>query len=153
MTMATTPAHGAHDAPAETGDTQALREEILHEEALRQEALGHLAHEWPTDHAQPPLRWPHPDRTTLLLVGTWVLGVLTALFVPALVVAPGATSAPSDKVWLAFSITVVGALVMFACSVGLWRRSRESAVLVMGTVPSLTCLAGGVIMAATKLTA
>lgn len=102
--------------------------------------------------AQAPIRWPHPDGTTLALVGVWAVGVFVALFVPALFVAPTAKNPPSGQVWLAFSSTIVGAAVMLLAAFGLWRRNKDSAVLVLGGVPAVACVAGGIILAAAKLT-
>ena len=101
--------------------------------------------------AQPPIRWPRPDRGTLLLVLAWAAGMFIALFVPALFVAPTQTNPPSGQVWLAFSSTVVGSLIMLGAASALWRRNKDSAVLVLGGVPAVACVAGGIILAATKL--
>jgi hypothetical protein len=103
------------------------------------------------ERAQPPIRWPRPDRPTLTLVGLWAVGVFVALFVPALFVAPTAKNPPAGQVWLAFSSTVIGAIIMLASVFALWRRNRDSAVFVLGTVPAVACVAGGIILAATKL--
>lgn len=102
--------------------------------------------------AQAPIRWPHPDGTTLALVGVWAVGVLIALFVPALFVAPTATNPPTGQVWLAFASTLVGSTVMLVAATGLWRRSKDSAVLLLGGVPAVACVAGGIILTAAKLT-
>ena len=103
------------------------------------------------ERAQPPFRWPHPDAMTLILVGLWVLGVLVALFVPALIVPPGADTAPAGEVWTAFSFTLLGAALMLAAGFGLFYRSRDATVLTLGLVPAIACIVGGLILAMSKL--
>jgi hypothetical protein len=103
------------------------------------------------ERAMAPIRWPRPNGPTLGLIGLWVVGVIIALFVPALIVAPGAKSPPAGDVAWAFTTTVVGAAVMLLASFGLWRRTGEAGVTVMGAVPAAACVAGGIILAATKL--
>ncbi|MFN8074960.1 MAG: hypothetical protein U0Q15_21110 [Kineosporiaceae bacterium] len=99
-----------------------------------------------------PFRRPRPSRAELGYFGLWVLGLVLALFVPALVVGPTQTDAPAGRVWGAFAITVAGALVMIGAAMLMWRRSKDSTVLVFGGVPAVACIAGGVILVATKLT-
>ena len=100
--------------------------------------------------AQPPIRWPRPDAATLRSVGVWVLGLIIALAVPALIVSPGAKSAPIGRVLTALAFTFIGAGVMLLASYGLWRRHRDPLVFVAGAVPAIACVAGGVIIAASK---
>jgi peptidoglycan/LPS O-acetylase OafA/YrhL len=85
------------------------------------------------------------------LVIVWAVGVLIALFVPALFVAPTAKNPPTGDVWLAFGSTLVGSAVMIGAATALWRRKADSSVLLMGLVPAVACVAGGVILAASKL--
>ena len=101
--------------------------------------------------AQAPIRWPHPDRLTLALFGLWLIGLLVALFVPALIVPPSASAAEAGRVWTAFGFTVLGSGVMIAAAVGLRRRSGEAGILVLGLVPAASCVMGGLIIAASKL--
>ena len=103
------------------------------------------------DRAQAPIRWPHPDAPTLVMVGVWAVGVFVALFVPALFVAPTAKNPPTGDVVKAFGSTVVGALIMIGAATVLWRRKADSSVLLMGLVPAAACLVGGIILAASKL--
>jgi hypothetical protein len=105
----------------------------------------------PQERAQAPIRWPRPDPATLGFVGVWAVGIFVAVFVPALIVPPNEKHPATGAVWLAFSTTVVGATVMMLTAVGLWRRGRDSSVFVMGAVPAVSCVAGGIILAATKL--
>ncbi len=101
---------------------------------------------------QPPIRWPHPDGTTLGLVALWVVGLALALLVPALIVSPTARTAPPGQAWAAFGCTFLGCLVMFGVSLVMWRRNKDAAVLVFGGVPAIACLAGGIILATAKVT-
>jgi hypothetical protein len=102
------------------------------------------------ERAQPPIRWPHPDGATLGMVGVWVFGVMVALFVPALIVPPGADTAPGGKVLLAFSFTLLGPLMLLAAGWGLFRRTHDSTVLTLGVVPAVACVVGGLVLAAAK---
>lgn len=101
--------------------------------------------------AQAPIRWPHPDGTTLALFALWLLGVAVALVVPALIVPPTADAQAAARVWTAFGFTVLGSGIMVAAVVGLWRRSGQAGILVLGIIPAVSCIAGGLIIAATKL--
>lgn len=101
--------------------------------------------------AQPPLRWPQPDRQSVLIVGVWVLGLILALLVPALIVGPTELTAPAGQVWTAFGCTVVGAIVMLLAAAALYRHSGDWADLVWGVVPAVSVIVGGVIFTATKL--
>jgi hypothetical protein len=104
------------------------------------------------DRAQAPIRWPHPDRSTVGLIALWAVGLLVALFLPALIVAPTVTHPPVGHVWLAFGSTVAGSLVMLGATGLLWRRRGDASVMLMGAVPAFACVAGGCILAASKLT-
>lgn len=101
--------------------------------------------------AQPPIRWPHPDRFSLALAGLWLVGLIVALFVPAMFVPPNAQDPEPAAVWTAFSFTGVGAALMLVAAGLMWRRSRDPMVLVFGGVPAFACVAGGVVLTATKL--
>lgn len=102
--------------------------------------------------AQAPIRWPHPDRPTLALLGVWVFGLVVALLVAGLIVPPSSTTAEPARVWAAFGGTVVGCAIMIATSFAAYRRSHEGGVLVLGLVPAFSCIIGGLILAASKLT-
>src|SRR5680860_1102342 len=88
------------------------------------------------ERAMPPIRWPHPGRATLALIGVWVLGMLLAVFVPALI---------------AFACTLAGAAVMTGVGWLLHRKYDEPLAWSFGLVPALTVTVGGIIMMATKL--
>jgi hypothetical protein len=105
-----------------------------------------------TERAQPPIRWPRPDRSWLGLFAVWVVGLVVALFIPASIVTPGAKNPPSGDVWLAFSATLVGAAIMIAVSFLFWRRKGDASVLIMGAIPAVATVVGGIILTASKLT-
>ncbi|MFZ5872466.1 MAG: hypothetical protein ACOYXW_18325 [Actinomycetota bacterium] len=100
----------------------------------------------------PPIRWPHPGRVFIALIGVWLLGLMLAVFVPALIVPPGDPTAPTGQVLLAFACTLAGALVMTGVGLVFWRRHEDPVATVFGVVPAIAVVAGGVVMMATKLT-
>ena len=101
--------------------------------------------------AQPPIRWPHPGRTALVCTTLWVLGLVIALAVPALVVPPTAVHASLARAWTAFCFTVLGAALVLGSTVLAWRRSGDSSILTLGAVPAGTLIAGGIILATAKI--
>jgi hypothetical protein len=103
------------------------------------------------DRAQPPIRWPHPSQKDLGLIALWAVGIFVALFVPALFVAPTAHHPPTGDVLKAFGSTVVGSAIMIAAAAALWREKADASILLMGVVPAVSCIAGGVILTASKL--
>jgi hypothetical protein len=80
----------------------------------------------------------------------WVVGLIVALGIPAFIVPPGQRSADAGPVLLALGTTVVGALIMLSAAFGLWRRHHEPLVSILGAVPAISCVAGGIMLAATK---
>jgi hypothetical protein len=100
--------------------------------------------------AQAPIRWPRPDRTSLTYTAVWAVGLVIALVTPAFIVPPGQKSAAGGEVLLALSTTVFGALIMLLAAYGLWRKHREPLVSLLGAVPAIACVAGGIMLAATK---
>ncbi len=105
-----------------------------------------------TPRAQPPIRWPHPKKASLGIAAVWAVGLVVALVIPAMIVGPGQQDASTSAVWTAFSVTFVGAAIMLAASAVLFRRTKDVGALVMGGVPAVAVVAGGVIIAASKLT-
>ncbi len=101
--------------------------------------------------AQAPIRWPHPDSTTLTAIALWVVGLVIALLVPAAIVPPGSETAEPSKIWTAFAVSVVGAAIMLGATVFYWRRRGDAAVLILGLVPAFSTVVGGVIFATTML--
>jgi heme/copper-type cytochrome/quinol oxidase subunit 4 len=110
-----------------------------------------LAAPGPGERAQARLRWPHPDRTSVIIAGVWGLGLVVALLVPAFIVGPGEQTAPASQVWTAFACTVVGAMVMLLSAMAMYRHSGDWADAVWGIVPAASVIVGGVILTATKL--
>ena len=102
--------------------------------------------------SQAPIRWPKLNPIDTVLVLIWAAGVAVALLAPMLFVRPGELTAPAGDIIQALTCTAVGSLVMLVSSYILFRRTAEVGVFVLGGVPAFTCLAGGIILAATKLT-
>lgn len=101
--------------------------------------------------AQPPIRWPKLDSRSLGLVALWAIGLAVAILVPAAFVSPTAKNPATGDVVLAFGSTLLGAAVMIGVATVLWRRMKDPSVMVMGIVPAVAVVAGGVILAATKI--
>jgi hypothetical protein len=101
--------------------------------------------------AQAPIRWPRPDGITLVLIAIWVVGLLIALAVPALIVPPSATNPNVGRTWFAFLFTVIGAAIMLGVSLTQFRRTRDGTTLTFGSVAAITVFLGGIILVATKL--
>ena len=99
------------------------------------------------DRALPPIRWPHPGWQTLALILLWLVGMLVAVFVPALIVPPSQPSAPTDQVLLALGCTFLGAAIMFAVGIVFWRRHEDPVATAFGVVPAIAVGVGGLIMA------
>ncbi len=108
----------------------------------------------PTDEprAQPPIRWPRPSGPSTAYVALWVLGGIVAVLVPYFIVPPGQHTAPEARVWTAFACTVLGAVMMIVASALMWRRSKDAGLFVLGCVPALSTVIGGVVLATIKLT-
>lgn len=110
-------------------------------------------------HEPPALRFHNPAINTMGKPATTSLvelagvgaALLFALVAPALVVPPGRANAPTGQVLLAVGLTVLGVLVALAIALLAYRRTRNFSWLIIGLVPSFALLAGGAIMAATKL--
>jgi hypothetical protein len=103
------------------------------------------------DRAQAPIRWPRPDRGSVVLGAIWVIGLLIALVVPALIVPPSATNPNVGRTWFAFLFTVIGAGIMIGVSLVQFRRKRDGSILTLGTVSAIAVFLGGIILVATKL--
>lgn len=103
------------------------------------------------ERAQAPIRWPHPDTSDITSILLWLVGVLVALGLPALIVPPGKATAPPGQVWGAFSLTVLGAAIMIGATMLHFRRARDASILVLGLVPGFSVIVGGIILAATKI--
>lgn len=102
--------------------------------------------------AFPPIRWPHPDRGAWAIMAVWLVGLIVAVFVPALIVPPAADAPSVSAVLLAFSFTLLGALIMLLAGFGFWRKYHDASAATFGAVPAIAVTAGGIILMATKLT-
>src|SRR5919199_3107362 len=90
------------------------------------------------ERAQAPIRWPRPDRFTLLLIVVWLVGLIIALAVPALIVPPNERHPSTGQTWFAFLFTVIGAVIMLTVSTLHYRREREFTVATRAAVASGT---------------
>jgi hypothetical protein len=117
-----------------------------------------MSHTPSTGSPQPlPLRYDNPARTHigwhkdsivhLVVVG---LGYLIGLLGPALVVPPGQKGAPPGRIGAAFSITVLGVAIAVVAASHAYKSRRNWSWLVIGSVPALSLLVGGAILAAVK---
>jgi hypothetical protein len=103
------------------------------------------------ERAQAPIRWPRPDSFTLGLIAVWVVGLIIALAVPALIVPPTARHPSTGQTWFAFAFTLLGALIMLTASVVQYRRKHDPSVFTLGGVSAVAVILGGIILVATKL--
>src|SRR3954451_1831062 len=100
---------------------------------------------------QAPIRWPRPDRGSVVLGAIWVIGLLISLVVPALIVPPNETHPDVGRTWFAFLFTAIGAGIMIGVSLVQFRRKRDGAILTLGSVSAIAVFLGGIILVATKL--
>jgi hypothetical protein len=103
------------------------------------------------DRAQAPIRWSRPDGTFMSATAVWLVGLVIALLVPAIIVPPSSVTAEPGKVWTAFAISVVGSILVLGSTAYYWRRKGDAAVLILGLVPAFSAIVGGVIFATTML--
>jgi predicted membrane channel-forming protein YqfA (hemolysin III family) len=101
--------------------------------------------------AQAPIRWPRPDRTSVVLGVIYFVGLIIALAVPALIVPPSSTHPQVGRAWFAFLFTLIGATLMLVSSLLHFRRKRDGTILTLATVSAISVLLGGVILVAVKL--
>jgi hypothetical protein len=105
----------------------------------------------PAERAQPPIRWPRPNRSSLLTIAFWALGLLVALLIPAMIVPPGQKTASVSAAWTAFSFTVLGAAMMIAATSWHYLRTKDSGILLLGLVPGGSVILGGIMLATVKI--
>jgi cytochrome bd-type quinol oxidase subunit 2 len=105
------------------------------------------------DRAQPPIRWPRPDRFTHTLGAVWIVGLVIALVVPALIVPPNSAHPSVGRTWFAFLFTAIGVAIMLTCSLLEWRRKRDGMVLTLFATAAIALFLGGIILVAAKLAA
>ncbi len=101
--------------------------------------------------AQAPIRWPRPERRTVVLIAVWVVGLVIALAIPAAIVPPSTKNPAVGQTWTAFAFTMLGALVMGAASIAHYRNKRDTSVLTLGGVAAAALVLGGIILVASKL--
>lgn len=94
---------------------------------------------------------PKPPASSLIALVVILAGYVFALVAPVFVVGPAQTDAPTGKIWLAFTLTVVGVLVSIVMSAIEYLRTRNWSWLIIGIVPALTLLLCGAILAAAKV--
>jgi hypothetical protein len=94
---------------------------------------------------------PKPPPSSLVSLVVILGGYVFSLAAPFFVVGPSQTDAPARRIWLAFSLTVVGVLVAIVTSSVEYLRTRNWSWLVMGIVPAMTLLMCGAILAAAKV--
>src|SRR3954468_176511 len=95
------------------------------------------------ERAQAPIRWPHPDRLTLALIVVWVVGLIIALAVPALIVPPTAQHPSTGQTWFAFSFTLIGVVIMLVASVVHYRREHDPSIFTLAASPPSPCSSAG----------
>jgi hypothetical protein len=103
------------------------------------------------DRAQPPIRWPHPNRYSAFTIALWGLGLIIALLIPASIVPLSQKAASVADVWTAFGFTVLGALIMMGATGWRFRMTKDSGILLLGIVPATSIIIGGVILATVKV--
>ena len=103
------------------------------------------------DRAQPPIRWPHPNRSSVLTIALWAIGLIVGLGIPALIVPPWQKTATPAAGWTAFTVTVLGSAVMMASTSWHYRKTKDSGILVLGLVPGATVIICGVILVTVKV--
>jgi hypothetical protein len=100
---------------------------------------------------QAPIRWPRPDRTVVVLIATYVIGLIIALLVPALIVPPKSEHPEVGRAWFAFLFTVIGAAIMLVSALLHFRHERDGTILTLATVSAISVFLGGIILVAVKL--
>jgi hypothetical protein len=98
-----------------------------------------------------PLGRPSPiDVISVILIGG---SLILAVAIPGLIVSPTATTAPGDKLGLAFAITCVGILVAVLTGIFQYRRTGNWVWFLVAATPAVAVFCGGAIFAATKAVA
>jgi hypothetical protein len=106
----------------------------------------------PLRRRNPPLHpGPPTSRSSMVSLVVIVIGYLISLGAPSLVVSPGATSAPLSRVVAAFGLTVLGVVISLGAGLLAFRRTHNWAWLIITGVPAVSLIAGGAILAATKV--
>lgn len=106
----------------------------------------------PLRHRNPPINPSgRPSRASMLSLLVVGIGYLISLVAPSLLVSPSAPSAPLSRVLAAFGFTLLGVAVSVVAGFLAFRRTSNWAWLIITGVPAVTLVAGGAILAATKV--
>ena len=106
----------------------------------------------PLRHRNPPINpSERPSRASVLSLLIIGVGYLISLVAPSLLVSPSAPSAPMSRVLAAFGFTLLGVAVSVVAGFLAFRRTGNWAWLIITGVPAVTLVAGGAILAATKV--
>ncbi len=98
-----------------------------------------------------PLNRPHPiDAISAVVI---VVSLVLAVAIPGLIVSPTATTAPGDKLGLAFGITMLGILIAVGTGIFQYRRTGNWVWYLVAATPAFAVFCGGAIFAATKAVA
>ena len=117
-----------------------------------------------TEHrALAPIRWPKPDKGSIIALALWAVGLVIAVLVPALVAPPefNQTSVITDgtaephvgaavsgaQVGLAMGATVLGALIMLVSAYAWHRRTGSIGAAILAFVPTFVVVVSGAIIA------
>lgn len=92
-----------------------------------------------------------PSRASKLSIVFIAVGYLVGLAVPSFIVSPGELNASTGSVVLAFGFTVLGVVIALVAGFIALRRTGNFAWLIITAVPSVAIVAGGAILAGTKL--
>jgi len=92
-----------------------------------------------------------PSRASVITLVTIGIGYLISLGAPSMVVSPSALTAPTGRVVLAFGLTVLGVAISVVAGMLAFRRDHNWAWLIITGVPAVSLVAGGAILAATKM--
>lgn len=92
-----------------------------------------------------------PSRANVVSLVVVAMGFVIALGAPSLVVSPGQPSASLGEVLLAFGLTAVGVAISLVAGGLAYRRTRDYGWLIATGVPAVALVAGGAILAATKV--
>lgn len=106
----------------------------------------------PLRHRNPPINPSgKPARASLVTLAIVGVGYLVSLVAPSMVVSPSQPTAPLSRVVIAFALTVLGVAISFIAGLVAFRRDRNWAWLIITGVPAVSLIAGGAILAATKV--
>ena len=94
---------------------------------------------------------PKPPASSLVSLVVILAGYVLSMAAPMFVVGPTQDDAPTGKIWIAFTLTVVFVLVAVVTSAIEYLRTRNWSWLIIGIVPALTLLLCGAILAAAKI--